>query len=238
VLVGITLYTELQRAALLSSLCVWYMHDTFDRCTERVSFTRRPPRRDSTSCPPQPLQSVLCSLLFVFADICFAHGSSDGRVYVSRARASLAREVSASPDGANTCVHFFRLPLWMLRFPLQGTASSRISRSDALPATFVHELTFRVFVDTQSRTAIECTACDGQQAIGSAVSLQWQCRPAIAHVHLSSAAMRASPANFPHARALPPGLSLWMPQQSSTVCELLCVPAIVRSRDDFRLPGF
>jgi hypothetical protein len=37
------------------------------------------------------------------------------------------------------------------------------------------DIVMRVFVDTQSRTAIECTACDEQRTIGSAVFLQWQC---------------------------------------------------------------
>jgi hypothetical protein len=62
-------------AALLSSLCVRY-----DRAHAR--HTRSGVRLKS--CPPQPLHSVLCPLLYVFADICFAHANSDGRVYVSR----------------------------------------------------------------------------------------------------------------------------------------------------------
>jgi hypothetical protein len=98
VIVGITLCTELRELlccfAVFPLRMVWqgHMHDTLDCYTERVSLTSCPPRRDSTRCPPQPLQSVLCSLLIVFADICFAHRSSDGRACVSRVRASLARE--------------------------------------------------------------------------------------------------------------------------------------------------
>jgi hypothetical protein len=137
VIVGVTLYTELRRATVL--LCCLpfvygmteHMHDTLDWYTERDLFISCPPRRDSTRSPPQLLQRLLCCVLFVFADICFAHGSSDGRVYI---RASLAREVSASPI-VRTRVSVSSLghsvPSWTFRFPFQGTASSHISRSDA-----------------------------------------------------------------------------------------------------------
>jgi hypothetical protein len=100
-------------AALLPSLCVWHglTHTRHSRSGFRMKSY--PPRRDSTSCPPQALHSVLCCLLFVFADTCCAptgdHTQVQSRARLARVRARVMYASSIGYQLKEAHVHAVRV---------------------------------------------------------------------------------------------------------------------------------